>query len=315
MKNLFLSKKSIAFLFLISSMMYIGCQREDLKSEDHQKEPITQTRSVPIPTVENGTLKFDTEDDAFNYLVFLADELQNESNNILESQAALGFTSRLKIVTDLGEGNENGSIFRAPHLNAMLNSNYEIIIGDKVYTNKNHEETWIANVSDLTSLAVFRAKEPGSFINDAEITSNMIIDGKKEALTDFCCTRFGVFPKSDSRVHQGNTIKLDASVEVKKGFFGIYVWAKAIGLRNNRKSSDFNLEARVWGKFRDNTCEVKYTDYDEDFCTTCSSKAVNIFHRVKSRNKFKDFDIKGTLKLFFTSPGQPIWIDIFPSCT
>ena len=140
MKHLIFSSKLIAILFVVSSMMYIGCQKEEIKSEDTRGALSTELRTTVAPTVENGTLKFETEEDAYNYMRQLEQELKSESNTILSDQSQLGFTSRLSIVRDLGEDNPNGSIFSAPYLNAMLNSNYEVMIGDKVYVKKNHQE-------------------------------------------------------------------------------------------------------------------------------------------------------------------------------
>ena len=175
----------------------------------------TEIRTTVQPTVENGTLKFASEEDAYQYMRQLEQELDNDNNDVLSKQAAMGFTSLLSIVKskegeiqpEIIENNNDiqvvndrtGSIFSAPYLNAMLNTNYEIIIGDKVYVHKNHEETWIVPKTSTQAIAVFRAKAPGSLILDIEITSDMEIDGKKENVMMMeCCTRYGKFARSQT---------------------------------------------------------------------------------------------------------------------
>lgn len=317
MKHLIFSSKLIAILFVVSSMMYIGCQKEEIKREDTQGALSTELRTTVAPTVENGTLKFETEEDAYNYMRQLEQELQSESNTILSDQSQLGFTSRLSIVRDLGEDNPNGSIFSAPYLNAMLNSNYEVMIGDKVYVQKNHQETWIAPKTDAVALAVFREKQPGSFIEDTEILPSMIIDGKREIeMMMTCCTRYGKRTSFQTRLHNGALIRLGGEVEITRGkLWGIFVFARADAKKNGQKNSSFNLEAKVFGRFRDKNCTLLYTDADDDFCHTCGSKAVSIFYRKSSIDRFKDGEVRGNLRLYLGQPGNFLWVDIFPSCS
>jgi hypothetical protein len=120
-------------------MIFVGCQKEEqkiLKSEDQLS---TELRVNVQPTVENGTLKFSTEEDAYQYMRQLEQELDNENNDVLSKQTAMGFTSLLSIVKskegeiqpEITENNNDiqvvndrtGSIFSAPYLNAMLNPN------------------------------------------------------------------------------------------------------------------------------------------------------------------------------------------------
>jgi hypothetical protein len=332
MKYFKFSNKLFALLFMISSIIYVGCQKDEQKNLISEDKLSTEIRTNVQPTVENGTLKFSTEEDAYQYMRQLEQELDNENNDVLSKQTAMGFTSLLSIVKskegeiqpEITDNNDiqvvndrTGSIFSAPYLNAMLNPNYEIIIGDKVYVQKNHEETWIAPKTSTQAVAVFRAKAPGSFILDTEITSDMEIDGKRLVEMMPCCKRYGRF--ATTRTVPFTPVGLFNECEVVGGkLWGIFVHARlrSFNILNGFPIFVHEIGVESEGKFRDIDCKLQYSDWDGSWCSKCGDKSVSIFHYKRSRDRFNFREVNGSslVKVRVGTTITPVNMVTYPSC-
>ncbi|MCZ2102443.1 MAG: hypothetical protein LC107_13010 [Chitinophagales bacterium] len=310
--------KKMTLCFMIGAGTLItSCEKENQILDDAQLS-YSPILVVGNPIVENGTLKFADKEVALAYMMNLRAELEDDIEGNIESvlahQEVLGFTSLLRLVESNGD---SASIFIAPYLNAMLNANYEFIIGDSIYVHKNHEETWIASSDDEESIAVFRAKEPGTYIEEEEINERMVIDGKREIemAPPGCCPRYGKTIRKDVLYDRGRRLELNSEVEIKRGFlWGMYVYTRTNLLVDNRKNTKFYaLKVEAFGKFRNKSCDLKYTDYDVKNCVSCSSVSVSIFHYDRSRDRFYDNEVGGTIKLMGLSGG---WVNysIYPPC-
>ena len=178
MKNLILSSKLFALIFVLFSTVYIGCQKDEARSNETKNQSNIQLRTTVTPTVENGTLKFNHKEDVVSYM--------KEISNILDADQTFvndfpGFNSIYKIKKELEIlTGSNETYFIDDRLNAILNENYEVMIGDRVYVKKNLDETWSVHKTDLIGLNKLRQKLPGDYFkpeNDSE--SFLMEDGDK----------------------------------------------------------------------------------------------------------------------------------------
>ncbi len=173
MKHLIFSSKFILSIFAISSMIFIGCQKEEIKSGETPQKVTTELRTTVTPTVENGTLKFNTKEDVAKYLKEISPLFEEE---IPFKHNFGGFTS----LYDKSMEGDFQPYFLDDRLNSMLNDNYEIIIGDRIFVKKNLEETWSVLKSDHTGINKLRLKNPGTYFNVEDDSESFIMeDGDK----------------------------------------------------------------------------------------------------------------------------------------
>ncbi len=307
MKHLSFSSKLFAILFVFSSLVYVGCHKDEVKELDSASPVSTQLRTVVTPTVENGMLKFNSDEDVHNFLMQVESDLKTNENAISDLESSLGYTSLYTASKNAESLGQNGSVFIDPSLNALLNSNYEFIIGENLVVKKNHDETWLVPLTDEIGKSKLRSKIPGSFIEDSDITSTMIIDGRVEAaVAGSCCKRNGKWPKntkwleSGSVTYQNDSYKLRGRGEVYKGsWWGIYIYAETEGIKNGF-SKDLHLVIKeVSGKFRDRNCTLKHNDSSNDVCTSCKKLGEKIFHRIGKNEFFNEGEIGLKFRLYF----------------
>jgi hypothetical protein len=103
---------------------------------------------------------------------------------------------------------------------------------------------------------------------------------------------------------------------VRGSWWGIFVKMRSEARRNNLITGQFNLDAMAFGNFRSRgTCELRYQDKDEDVCLNgCKSVDVSIFYHQHKRDAFMDREVGMRGRLFLGTPGQFLWVDIFPPC-
>ena len=292
---------------MLSGLVYVGCHKDENKGLDNASPVSTQLRTVVTPTVENGTLKFDTDEDVHNFLMQVESDLKTNENAISDLESSLGYTSLYTAAKNAESLGQSGSVFIDPSLNALLNSNYEFIIGENLVVKKNHEETWLVNLNDEIGKSKLRSKLPGSFIEDSDITSTMIIDGRVEAaVAASCCKRNGRWPKnttwleSGAVTYQNDSYVLRGRGEVYKGhWWGIYIYAETSGMKNGLSFPLHLFINEVSGKFRDKNCVLKHNDSASDVCTPCKKLGEKIFHRSRSNEFFKNGEIGLKFRLFF----------------
>jgi hypothetical protein len=181
MKNLVLTRKLIAILFFFTGMIYIGCQKEDVKVSETKNQSNTQLRTNVTPTVENGTLKFETEADAvayYNELKILSST--NEGFNT-SSLNLSNFNSLINTETN-SDLQSNSFRFLDDEYAFMLNNNYEIIIGSKLRVQKSLQEYYSIDKNDEVSMNVLRNVEPGNVIDIKDLNDNINVLGDERQI-------------------------------------------------------------------------------------------------------------------------------------
>lgn len=307
MKKLIFSSKYFMFLFMLSSLVYVGCHKDDGKEVVSVSSENTELRTRVTPSVVNGVLKFETDEDVHNFLMQVESDLKINENAISDLESTLGYTSLYTTSKNAENLGQSGSVFIDPSLNALLNSNYEFIIGENLVVKKNHDETWLVPLNDEVGKSKLRSKLPGSFIEDSDITSTMIIDGRVEAaVSASCCKRNGRWPKnatwleSGSVTYQNNSYKLRGRGEVYKGsWWGIYIYAETSGMKNNNPENLHLFINEVSGKFRNKNCELKHNDSASDVCNSCKKLGEKIFHRSGKNEFFNEGEIGLKFRLYF----------------
>jgi hypothetical protein len=202
MKYFKFSNKLFALLFMITSIMYVGCQKEEqkiLKSEDQLS---TELRVNVQPTVENGTLKFETKESAFKYMTYLSDLIQQKEEQELDSETDTKQTLLSDIEEKLGfrslysvsEKDENGYIvnplFSDVSFNLLLNEYYEVIIGDEIFVHKSNSEYYSIKSSDVTNRITLRKLKINESLSLKDLNPGIKIfefDNKKTVIRSKDC--------------------------------------------------------------------------------------------------------------------------------
>lgn len=145
-------------------MIYVGCQKEEIKSGTVEQNVTTQLRTTVTPTVENGTLKFETFSDVKNF----ADELKNQSkvsspeeSNIVHQFYSnfikeYNFISLYSLVEKDEIGLVTNNIIGSTEFYLIFNQYHEVIIGNKLYVQKNRYEYYIIDKNDIKNKTILR---------------------------------------------------------------------------------------------------------------------------------------------------------------
>lgn len=204
MKKLIFSSKYFMFLFMLTSLVYVGCNKEEGKELASVSSSSTQLRTTVTPTVENGTLKFNNLEDVFAYMEELStqikqlSELGDETSDLVhpavtisdQMASTLGFSSIYKLNPKDSDGSLINPIFPIDAMNMILNNHYEVIVGNEIYVHKNVTQHFKIQANDAANRAILRNIPPGSEIELVDLKPGIQIfnDGPKEiqAMTKDC---------------------------------------------------------------------------------------------------------------------------------
>ncbi len=183
MKHLSFSSKLFAILFVFSSLIYVGCHKDEVKELDSASPVSTQLRTVVTPTVENGTLKFTDEAHAISFYNYLNEQKKIDPSALLNLQSSLNYQS----LTSVNEGlqDQRNAIFLDDAFNDILNKDYEVIIGNEIRVQKSLGEYYIIDKNDVSSRNVLKALSPGSELSITNLVNDITIVGDSRELLKF----------------------------------------------------------------------------------------------------------------------------------
>jgi hypothetical protein len=191
MKYFKFSNKLFALLFMITSMMFVGCQKEEQKNLISENQLSTEIRTTVQPTVENGTLKFNNFQEVVDYVSEVDDILKDEliSENSLEVAEEVNtfknYSDYLKTnrnFVPLYDSSEKGvdgeisnNILGSSSFYFVFNPYHEIIVGDKLYVQKNRYEYYLINKNDSDNKLILRSLKIGESLGVEHYNSDIDI--------------------------------------------------------------------------------------------------------------------------------------------
>ncbi len=196
-------KISNFFLILFTIFSIIAIMLSCNKDEAKNKNRTLDVRTAIQPVVENGTLKFSSKQEAFTYMETLTailkagkngtdstDNFINPAVDLSNSlRSSLGYTSLFESSPKDADGNMINSIFPDVAFNLMLNPNYEIIIGDRLYVHKNIFEHYHISKTDNVNKAILRNIAPGQRFDIKYLNPDIVLVGPTvETRTPCNCT-------------------------------------------------------------------------------------------------------------------------------
>lgn len=209
-----LLNSSLSFI-IISTLLIVfsGCMKDDLK---YNRISDLNIRTNIQPVVENGTLKFNSLQDSYIYMESLTNALKVIRNSIDSSESYMnpaisvnndiktltGFTSLFDSSPKDIDGNLINPIFPDEIFNMMLNSNYEIIINDKIYVHKNNFEYYVISVNDIQNRDLLRNVSAGGRLDLKYLNTGVQVFGSKIETRSPCDCTFEL-----RRVENHNTNK------------------------------------------------------------------------------------------------------------
>ncbi len=205
------------FMGLVTLVFVLSCSKDESKRNKLQESKL---RTNVQPILENGTLKFNTKQEAFEYMENLTAILKAGKNGTDSTDAfinpvidlnnslknSLGFTSLFEVSSKDADGNLINSIFPDDAFNLMLNPNYEIIIGDRLYVHKNTSEHYHIAKSDLLNKAELRKITPGGRLDLKYLNDGIILVGPEVENRTLCDCTFELTrsKKSNATMHEYN---------------------------------------------------------------------------------------------------------------
>lgn len=148
----------------IALTLMVSCNKEEKLVSD-AKRPTVESRTVVNPVNENGTLKFNNENEYFAYLQFLDTELQQKTPDQVAADLYSNFNFTSRYTLDSNAEKED----HADSEGLLLNANYEYIVGDHVYVSKSPLETYRVKSNDNIGRATLQnmpykgTLQPGQF--------------------------------------------------------------------------------------------------------------------------------------------------------
>lgn len=176
MKHLIFSSKLIAILFVVSSMMYIGCQKEEVKSD--ASSLLTSKRSITdnLPTPINGVIKFNDYNEYKSTYLNLQTIFENDQelfkSSFETSQGFLSVYSKLQNDEFISWDYAYKPFITDPILMVILNEYYEFQVGDALITYINNEDIITSKANDNITRNQIRQIIKGEELNLQDVPTD-----------------------------------------------------------------------------------------------------------------------------------------------
>lgn len=166
--NLFIA----VFIGLTISIFIMSCNKDNPMQigESNTTDETSLTRESFFPTTENGTLKFDTESQFLQFLDYLDTNLPNDSMLITNLQSGLGYLSSLN-------SQDSDNTYFDKSYSTILNDKFEYIIDNKLYVQKNYDEVYRIDKTNVSSRQILNGLSLASKLNFDSDTRNVEVLG------------------------------------------------------------------------------------------------------------------------------------------
>jgi hypothetical protein len=175
MKYFKFSNKLFALLFMISSMMYVGCQKEEQKKEtikfSNDVELRTSNTNLEYPVLSNGVLKFIDIDHYKRFYESLHQNLEQGQNSLetlfenkYTSEEFISVASKLRTDEFVDFGDAYSPFLTDPIMMEICNLHYEFQIGDQLVTYINNRQILNSNINDFVTQNKIRNMQKGQTI-------------------------------------------------------------------------------------------------------------------------------------------------------
>lgn len=166
--NLFIT----VFIGLTFSIFIMSCNKDNPTQigESNPTDETSFTRESFFPTTENGTLKFDTESQFLQFLDYLDTNLPNDSMLITNLQSGLGYLSSLN-------SQDSDYTYFDKSYSTILNDKFEYIIGNKLYVQKNYDEVYRIDKTNVSSRQILNGLSLAAKLNFDSDTRNVEVLG------------------------------------------------------------------------------------------------------------------------------------------
>lgn len=177
MKHLNFSSKLFAFLFVISSMMYVGCQKEDQKNNLENKSNLSLENRVSLdrPVLNGDILQFRDYSHFKSYLETLNNLLSDESNEFEEQVLNTSdFQSVYKKLANdefVDPINRYKPFLTDPAVMAVVNEHYEVRIDDVLITYINNSQVLRSSFDNSTARNAIRSIPKGQELTLSDVPS------------------------------------------------------------------------------------------------------------------------------------------------
>lgn len=248
---------------MLSSLIYVGCHKDENKELASASSESTQLRTTVTPTVENGTLKFNTLADVFAYMEELStqikqlSELGDETTDLVhpavtisdQMASTLGFSSIYKLNPKDGDGSLINPIFPIDEMNMILNNHYELIVGNEIYVHKNATQHFKIQSNDAINRAILRNIPPGGEIELVDLKPGIQIfnGGPKEiqAMTKDCDCGLSLELQNGVPNHSGNNafVLRHGCIGLNSGQTWTVTWTEIGGSASGTLSGTYNSVA------------------------------------------------------------------------
>lgn len=144
MKKLIFSSKYFMFLFMLTSLVYVGCNKEEINKSQNVQSVVNRSISNILPQPVNGIIKFNNYDNYKNVYLELQALYESDKetfNSIYEADG--NFVSVYnKLINDEFESWETAykPFITDPILMVILNEHFEFQVGDALITYVNNED-------------------------------------------------------------------------------------------------------------------------------------------------------------------------------
>lgn len=180
MKYFKFSNKLFALLFMITSMMFVGCQKEEQKKDELNVSTDLDQRSTNVnlqyPVLSNGLLKFS---DIEHYKQFYEslNQILEQGENSLEtlfenkyaSEEFISVASRLRTDEFVNFGDAFSPFLTDPIMMEICNLHYEFQIGDQLVTYINNRQILNSNINDFVTQNKIRNMQKGQTITVSDV--------------------------------------------------------------------------------------------------------------------------------------------------
>lgn len=242
------------YSFLVFTFLFSSCVKEQVGSLNQNKVNLLELRTIVVPEIENGTMKFNSKEEAFSYMNELT-RIMDENKNGDESpedyiNPAISLNSSIKrnynfsSLYDANPKDEDGflitSIFPDFEFNLMMNPNYEIIIGDRIYVHKNTTEHYHINKNDIANRDLLRRINPGEFLNRDNNNGGIEIDGPNVDTRTPCKCTFKLVRTINSNINRNEFILSPNCPKSVTGQTWVMTWTSSDGLSSGTTTGTVN---------------------------------------------------------------------------
>lgn len=176
------------FMGLFALALVSSCNKDE-RPESSISNQTSSVRTLIEPSSENGTLKFETKEDAKNYL----DQIDL---NMAEEDEGISFVNNLEATKTYQSlfteniNNPNNRLFNDNSFNAIMNRNYEVIMGNSIFIQKHPDEIYEIDKGDIANRDLIRTLAPNQKLDLTQLNPGIRVTGDDEVFyktTDYYC--------------------------------------------------------------------------------------------------------------------------------